>query len=164
MLYARKNAVRFVTDGVISFLNHQSLLSLGDQGGYNQDGRIYFAEYYPNMLEILYKGKSASLYLCAPESVENTQIPNEAVSQGDVPILEEHRITDAYEALLEQERLGALEILRFHQLTEKNLEWVRKVQADIIRKHDLLNNPGPMADYYRIHYPESWKDVAQEQG
>ena len=30
-----------------------------------------------------------------------------------------------------------------------------------IQEHDLLNHPGPMADYYRIHYPASWA-MAQE--
>ena len=30
-------------------------------------------------------------------------------------------------------------------------------------KHDLLNNPGPMADYYREHYPQSWQDVLESE-
>ncbi|MBQ9858771.1 MAG: hypothetical protein IJO77_07210, partial [Oscillospiraceae bacterium] len=32
--------------------------------GYNKEGKIYFYESFPNALEILYRGKSASLYLC----------------------------------------------------------------------------------------------------
>ena len=130
--------------------------------GYTQDGQIYFAEYFPNALEILYRGKSASLYLCAPESVETTKIPNEAVSLRDVPILEESWIPDACEALLEQERLGTLEIRRYETLTEKNLDWIRRAEADCIREYGLLNKPGPMADYYRDHYPESWEIVRKE--
>ena len=130
--------------------------------GYNKDGQIHFDEYFPNELEILYRGKCAFLYNCAPESVETTQIPNEAVSAQDVPVLSEIAIPDAYEALLEQERLGALVIRRHHELPERMLEWIRKVEADVIRKHDLLNIPGPMADYYREHYPDSWQLVADE--
>ena len=71
----------------------------------------------------------------------------------------ETRIPDACEALLEQERLGTLEIRRYETLTEKNLDWIRRAEVDCIREYGLLNKPGPMADYYREHYPESWQDV-----
>ena len=129
--------------------------------GYTKEGQIHFDEYFPNELEILYRGKSANLYVCAPAAVETTQIPNEAVSTQDVPILSETVIPDAYEALLEQERLGTLVIRRYHELPDRMLEWIRKAETDVIRKHDLLNNPGPMADYYREHYPQSWQDVLE---
>ncbi len=131
--------------------------------GYTKEGQIYLEEYFPNALEILYRGKSASLYLCAPEKTETTKIPNEAVSETAVPIIGETPIQDACEALLEQERLGTLVIYRYHELSEKKLDWIRNAEAECIRKADLLNNPGPMADYYREHYPESWAIVEKEQ-
>lgn len=131
--------------------------------GYTKEGQIYFDEYFPNALEILYRGRSASLYLCAPEKTETTKIPNEAVSETAVPILSETHIPDACEALLEQERLGALVIHRYHELSERMLNWIRKVQTDEIREKNLLNTPGPMADYYREHYPESWAIAEKEQ-
>ena len=131
--------------------------------GYTKEGQIYFDEYFPNALEILYRGKSASLYLCDPESTESTRIPNEAISETAVPVISETFIPDACEALLEQERLGTLVIHRYHELTEGMLNWIRKVEADGIRKSNLLNTPGPMADYYREHYPESWAIVEREQ-
>ena len=71
--------------------------------GYDKDGRICFEEYFPNALEILYRNRQASLYLCAPEQTEVTEIPHEVVSEIAVPIIEEINIPDAYEALLEQE-------------------------------------------------------------
>jgi hypothetical protein len=67
--------------------------------GYTQDGQIYLDEYFPNTLELLYRGKSASLYVCDPESTESTQIPNEAVCDTAVPVLSETFIPDALEAL-----------------------------------------------------------------
>jgi hypothetical protein len=131
--------------------------------GYTKEGQIHFDEYFPNELEILYRGKSASLYLCDPESTQTTQIPNEAISETAVPIVGETYIPDACEALLEQERLGNLVIRRHHELPEEMLNWIRKVEADCIRKADLINTPGPKADYYREHYPESWAIVENEQ-
>ncbi len=129
--------------------------------GYTKDGQIYLDEYFPDALNILYRGKSASLYLCAPESTVPTRIPNEVVSEKAVTVIREIMIPDVCEALLEQERLGKLTIHRHAELSPKQLAWIRQVEADTIREHDLLNHPGPMADYYRIHYPESWT-MAQE--
>lgn len=130
--------------------------------GYTKEGQIYFEEYFPNALETLYRGKSASLYLCDPENTENTRIPNEVVSKTAVAVINETYIPDAYEALLEQERLGTLVIHRYHELSEGMLNWIRKVEADGIRKSNLINTLGPMADYYREHYPESRVMVQKE--
>lgn len=124
--------------------------------GYTRDGQIYLEEYFPNALEILYRGREASLYLCDPEVTETTRIPNEATSEAPVPVIRETRIPDALDALLEQERLGTLVIHRYRELSEGKRNWIRKVQADEIRRSNLLSTPGPMADYYRKHYPESW--------
>ena len=131
--------------------------------GYTKEGQIYFSEYFPNALEILYRGKRASLYRCAPTSTESTRIPNEAISRESVAVVEETVIDDVYEALLEQERLGALVIHRYQELSEKKLEWIRKAEADCIRKAALISTSGPMTDYYREHYPESWAVVEREQ-
>lgn len=130
--------------------------------GYTKDGQIYFDEYFPNALEVLYRGKSASLYLCDPAATETTQIPNEAVSEAAVPVISETYIPDACEALLEQERLGTLVIRRYHELPEEMLCWIRRVEADCIRKYGLMHTTGKMADYYREHYPESWSMVEKE--
>ena len=81
--------------------------------GYTRDGRIYYEEYFPNALEELYRGRSASLYLCAGRGdMEPTAIPNEYVTGVEVPVAEERSIPDVLAALLEQERLG--EIGRAH--------------------------------------------------
>ena len=130
--------------------------------GYTKEGQIYLEEYFPNALETLYRGKTASLYLCQPECTETTKIPNEVLSGKPVPVIQEILIPDACEALLEQERLGSLVIHRYHTLSDRAREWIRRTEAACIRDGDLLNNPGPMADYYREHYPESWSLVEAE--
>lgn len=130
--------------------------------GYTKEGQIYFEEYFPNALEILYRGKSASLYLCDPERIQTTEIPNEAISEKEVPVVSETVIPDACEVLLEQERLGTLVIRRYHELSVGMRNWIRRAEADSIRKWNLLSTPGPMADYYRDHYPESWAMIEKE--
>lgn len=95
--------------------------------------------------------------------METSRIPNEVISEKEVTVIEEITIPDALEALLEQERLGSLVIHRYHELTEKKLEWIKRVEADGIKKMNLIQTPGPMADYYRGHYPESWAMAQQAQ-
>ena len=131
--------------------------------GYTREGQIYLDEYFPDALEILYRGKSASLYICDPEKTESTRIPNEAVSEKAVPVLREILIPDALEALLEQERLGNLRIYRFCEQSEKKLDWIRRTEADCIREKGIINSSDPVAEYYRTHYTESWAMVEQEQ-
>ena len=130
--------------------------------GYTKDGQIYFEEYFPNALEVLYRGKAASLYICAPETVAATPIPNEAVSEKSVAVLEEILIPDVCEALLEQERLGTLMIRRYEELSPKMLAWIRREEAGEIRKRGLLEQGGPMADYIKSHYPDSWADAEKQ--
>ena len=132
--------------------------------GYTKEGQIYFDEYFPNALEILYRGRRASLYLCGPESTEATRIPNEAITEKPVPVISETVIPDVCEALLEQERLGTLVIHRYPELSEGMRSWILRTQAEIIRKKDILRDHGPMADYYRTHYPESWAIAEKTQG
>ena len=131
--------------------------------GYTSERKIRFEEYFPDELAVLYKGKSASLYICQPETVETTRIPNEAVSYDPVRILEEIQIPDVYEALLEQERQGNLLIRRYHEQSERMLAWIRKTETEIILEKKMLQNPGMMADYYRTHYPDSWADAQKEE-
>jgi len=130
--------------------------------GYTREGQIYLDEYFPNALEILYRGKSASLYLCRAESVYATKIPNEAVSETPVEVLEEIFIPDVAEALLQQQRLGNLPIRRFEELSENMKGWIVKAEADTIREKNLTQKQGPEADYYHTHYPESWAMVLNE--
>ena len=125
--------------------------------GYTKAGQIYFEEYFPNALAELYRGKSASLYLCRPVTVQATKIPNEALSLYPVEIIEERFIPDLMDALLEQERVGTLEIRRYHQLSDAAKAWILRAEAEEIKNRGLLDEPSsPMAQWMRSHYPESW--------
>ena len=127
--------------------------------GYTREGRICYEEYFPNALREVYGGKPASLYRCAwREDMETTAIPNEYVTPSPVPVLEEIPIPDVYAALLEQEGLGALTIVRYQDMTERRLAWVREAEAQTILEKELLHvhQDDPFARYLREHYPDSW--------
>ena len=127
--------------------------------GYTREGRIYYEEYFPNALRAVYGGKSASLYRCLwREDMETTAIPNEYVTPSPVPVLEEIPIPDVYAALLEQEGLGALKIVRWADMSEARRAWVLEAEAQTILENDLLHvrQDDPFARYLREHYPDSW--------
>jgi len=130
--------------------------------GYTKEGQIYYEEYFPDAMRILYKGKSASLYICDPGIVKATQIPNEVTAASEVIVLEEIFVPDVYEALLEQERLGNLVIRKYEQLSERTIAWIRKAEKEEILKRDILNRGGSMAGYMKLHYPDSWMDAQKE--
>lgn len=135
--------------------------------GYTKDGEIYYEEYFPCALEELYRGKGAFLYTCALRAgMEPTAIPNEYVTRSEVPVESEQVIPDVLEALLEQERLGALRIVRWPDLSEAARRWVEQAEADVIREQGLLSCPEtPFSSYMREKYPESWAlAIRKEQG
>ena len=122
-------------------------------------GGMYYEEYFPDALQKLYAGRSASLYICEAGDYETTKKPNEYISFQPVRVLEEIRIPNLLAALLEEERQGRLEIRYHQQLSDKARAWVRKAEADTILKQGLLNTPGPFADFMRSSYPDSWTDA-----
>lgn len=125
--------------------------------GYTRAGSIYYEEYFPNALREIYAGRSASVYRCALDAgMERTQIPNEYVTTKPVPVLEEIWVPDVYEALIEQERKGALKIVRFEDMTAESRAWLLEAETQVILEHGLLYQDGPFARYLREKYPGSW--------
>lgn len=131
--------------------------------GYTRAGELYYEECFPGALEELYRGKGASLYRCSwREGMEKTQIPNEYVSAAEVPVEEEILIPDVYEALLEEERLGTIRIVRWPEATEKTRRRIVEAEKETILENRLLGTDTAMARYLREKYPESWALAQKE--
>lgn len=122
-----------------------------------RDEKLYYQEYFPGALREIYRGKTAYLYICRLEDdMSRTSIPNEYASYRPVEVEREETVTDVYEALLEQERLGALSITRFEDLSLKTREWIVRVEKETILENGLLGADSPFARYMREKYPQSW--------
>lgn len=131
--------------------------------GYTKDRALYYEEYFPNALEELYRGKRTSLYLCTRrEGMEATQIPNEYVSAAEVAVEEEIFVPDVYEALLEEERLETIRIVRCPEVSEARRQWIVKAEMEVILEKELLDKDTEMARYMREKYPESWALATEE--
>lgn len=126
--------------------------------GYSKAGELYYEEYFPGALEELYRGRTAALYRCAwREDMEPTRIPNEYVTPLEVPVEEEQTIPDVYQALLEQERMGMLRIVRWEEVSPASRAWILQAEAGEILERGLLDCPeDPFALYMQEKYPDSW--------
>ena len=74
--------------------------------GYDRQGRLYFADPFPDALKKLYSGKQGWVYTCESGDYEKTAIPNEYISRTPVRVIEAAFVPDAYAAFLEEERAG----------------------------------------------------------
>lgn len=95
--------------------------------------------------------------------METTQIPNEYVSACEVAVEEEILIPDVYQALLEEERLGTVKIVRWPEVSEKRREWIARVQMEEILGAGLLGEDSDRARYMREKYPLSWAMALEEE-
>ena len=131
--------------------------------GYTKAGELYYEEFFPNALEEIYRGKRASLYVCAhQEDMETTEIPNEYTAEREVPVEREISIPDVYAALMEQTERGTLKIVRWEDASARRREWMVEAELRTIREQDLLARPdSPFARYVREKYPKSWALAAE---
>jgi len=132
--------------------------------GYNRAGELYYEEFFPNALAEIYRGKKASLYVCAHrEDMGTTVVPKECVTPLEVPVEEEIWIPDVYTALREQERQGTLKVVRWEDAGAQRRARMAEMELLTIREQKLLEQPdAPFARYMREKYPESWARAVQD--
>lgn len=96
--------------------------------GFNKDGTQRIEEYYPNALEMTYKGVSGYIYSAAEicDSGFEPRISDAATSSLPVQVTNVEFVPDAYEAILQAEGDGLITILRYEDMSEKMLEWNRR--------------------------------------
>lgn len=131
--------------------------------GYTKDRALCYTEYFPGAMEELYRGKQASLYLCSwRDGMGTTRIPNEYVSAEEVPVEEEILVPDVFEALMEEERLGTLQVVRWPEVPEKTRDWIVRCEMREILDAGLLTQESPRSRYMREKYPVSWAMALDE--
>lgn len=123
---------------------------------------MYYDEAYPGALIKLYKGKGGFLYVCADGDCQTTQKPFEYISFEPVSVLGERRVPDLPAAFLDLEQKGELDIIRFQKQSRKSFDFYRRMQKEVVRKHNLLDTPGPCADYIGTACPDSWYGATEE--
>lgn len=101
--------------------------------GFTKDGLLRLEEYYPDALEKTYKGVSGYIYsACSIEKTDfDIRIPDAAVTAAPVKIAGVEFVPDAYEAILEAERLGLIAVTRYSEMSERMREWnIRTIREE----------------------------------
>ena len=100
--------------------------------GFEPDGRLRLEEYYPNALERTYRGVSGTIYHADQVIAADVElsIPDVVASREPVAVTGTEFVPDAYEAILEAERLGLLTIERYESLTEAKKAWIARIVRD----------------------------------
>lgn len=132
-------------------------------GGF-RDGRAFYEEQFPDQLKTFYQGVSGYLYRihssCGVQPVANRA--GLFSHAGEASVADVICIPDVYEALLEYEAAGKLQVLRYNDQSDtRKAELARMIALFIRRSNDFANAP-EQQQFMQRHFAESWK-LAHEQ-
>ena len=97
--------------------------------GFTEDGRLRLEEYYPNAFEETYRGVSGFIYFTSqkPTPEMDIQIRDAVATRQCVPVEGVEFIEDAYEAIMEVAEKGLIEIRKYEEQPQKQLEWIKRI-------------------------------------
>ena len=121
--------------------------------GFNKEGIQRLEEYYPDALEKTYKGVSGYIYSAEEitDSGFEIQIPDAATSSEPVRVSGVEFVPDAYEAILEAERKGLIEIMRYSEMSDRMREWNRRT---IIEEYEAASDHPEYRHFLKGNFPE----------
>lgn len=119
------------------------------------EGHLYYEEYFPHQLEIFYQGKPGYIYTCEAALPTLDKMPWVYLSETPVPTAACRFIPNLYEELLALEEQGQLIIRRYHTLSPKNLDRIRRIVTQQIDQYQLRDHPdSPYAVFLRTYFPD----------
>lgn len=75
------------------------------------------------------------------------------------------RIENAYESFLEYIRQGKMQLGRYEDKSEQQLNWWYSVIADYLKEKDMIKNPDcSYAVFVRNKFPQVWEKYLMEVG
>ena len=120
--------------------------------GFAEDGRLRLEEYYPNAFEETYRGVSGYIYSTSkmPKPEIDIQIKDAMATAENVLVENVEFVEDAYEAIMDAAQKGLIELRKYEEQPQKQLEWIERIitseYADAIDKADykyFLENKFP---------------------
>lgn len=88
-------------------------------------------------------------------------IPNAFVTAKRVEVASVNFIADVYEELIEYEGRGAMEIYRYHCMSEKALSYYHKKFTEIILEHNFLERTDDYPMFLKEKFPEAWQEACK---
>jgi len=128
----RENVLVYLSNAVEKYcretgFQHSGIWQKWGPYGFEKDGRLRLEEYYPGATEDTYKGVSGYIYKAnkVADSGQEIQIPDAVTSSRPVEVAGCEFVPDAYEEILRAKKEGLITILRYEELSEKKLQWVK---------------------------------------
>lgn len=119
-----------------------------------------YEELYPNALREVSDGVHGYIYeLDVDESqvIPFKNIPCARLATKPVQITSCKEVENAYELLLNYERLGKLKVSRFEEKTETQLDWWWNEICSYIKEKDMIDSPNcSYARFVREKFPHVW--------
>jgi hypothetical protein len=86
-------------------------------------------EYYPNAIYETYKGVSGYIYSMKSlnDFKELKDIPNAYVTREMVEVESQEYIEDAYDEIMKMYQEGKIDIVRYEDLPDKQVEWLERI-------------------------------------
>lgn len=103
--------------------------------GFDKNGAVEYDELYPNALREVSEGKSGCIYVVEADEKEVLpfkNIPCARLATVPMEVKDCIEISDCYEWLIEQEKLGVFRLNRFEEKSEREMQWWRKTILEYI--------------------------------
>ena len=130
--------------------------------GFDRNGKVQYDELYPNALREVSEGKSGCIYKVEADEKDVLpfkNIPCARLATVPMKVIECTEIKDCYAWLLEQEKIGAFEINRFEDKSEKEMQWGYKTILDYIDRKGMIETPDcSYAEFVKRKFPKVWED------
>lgn len=128
-----------------------------------EDGRIWYEEWFPGQLEELYAGRSGYLYTCAMcAAFRQTKERDVWVAKERVKISHTTYVPDVCVEMGRLEERGLIEIARYERRDVDRMRMLRAGLPRHIRERGILRAETRKAAFYRTHFPAECR-VAEEE-
>ncbi len=109
--------------------------------GFDKSGILQIEEYYPNALLETYNGVGGYIYTVASDEafMPLNDIPDAYFSKTPVKTFSCEFIENAYDAILETEKKNLIRILRYEELSESKLDWIKRTVKEEYEENE--NHP-----------------------
>lgn len=106
---------------------------------FGKDGILELEEYYPNATYETYKGVSGYIYSVEdiPDIKKLDDIPFVFTSSNEVKVDNIEYIEDAYDEIIKASNEGKIRIVKYEDLSEKKLKWLREI---VKKEYDDLDS------------------------
>ena len=133
----------------------------------NSDIPIYH-ELYPDALKQVSQGVSGYIYEVEADDsqiIPFKNIPCARLATKPIEVVQCTKIENAYELFLEYIRQGKMQLGRYEDKTEQQLNWWYSEIVDYLKEKDMVKSPDcSYAVFVRNKFPQVWEKYLMEVG